>query len=505
MLAVALAAIIFCVDTFTDIESAIAVLYVVVLLLAAQMATRVGLIGTAIASGFLALLSYLVAHGDEADLQSTLRLIVALAALLVTSVLLVKTDTARRGLLSMNAALKESEARYRLIFDRTRVALWERDYSDLRGYLMDLKARGITDVRKYARACPDVVERCIGLIRIVAANEAAREMLGPEFSAAVPLPHAFVQPARERFLDILQAIIDGRKVFEDRVQVRTDTGETKCVLLSISFPEDPASFNRVVVSMVDVTQRELALKALSEAQAELTKASKAATVGALSASLAHELHQPLGAILVNAQTLLRWLDREPADLSAVRRSAERIIRDSQRAGDIIRTTRGLLSPASTAPESLHAESVIEETLALMEHELQRSGTVVFVELKSPVPPVAAVKIEVQQVLINLLTNAIQAMEGAGCVERSISIHGGQADDDHVCIAVHDCGPGIAEDAKDKLFVPFFTTKTTGLGMGLSICRSTLEARGGKLEGRNHPDGGAVFEMRLLIKPEMEHA
>ena len=167
--------------------------------------------------------------------------------------------------------------------------------------------------------------------------------------------------------------MDGETVFEDKVEVRSDNGEDKLVLLSISFPEDPAAFSRVVVSMVDITQREMALKALAEAQAELTKASKAATVGAMSASLAHELNQPLGANVVNSQTLLRWLDRDPPDLAAVRRSAERMIRDSQRASEIIQNTRSLLSPSSNKLENVSLDRLVDETMALMEHELQRSG------------------------------------------------------------------------------------------------------------------------------------
>jgi C4-dicarboxylate-specific signal transduction histidine kinase len=503
LIAVALAAAVFYVDTYTNIEGAIAVLYVVTMLLAAQAMSRIGLLVIAALCAVLTLLSYAVTHGNDADLQSTIRLIVALAALFVTTVLLLKTETARLTLLSINSALKESEARYRSIFDRTRVALWERDYSKLRSYLMDVRAQGITDIKAHARANPAVVDHCVDLISVVAANEAAREMLGPESSAVGIRPRSTI-PRQEKFLDVLQAIMDGERVFEDKVEVRSDNGEDKLVLLSISFPEDPAAFSRVVVSMVDITQREMALKALAEAQAELTKASKAATVGAMSASLAHELNQPLGANVVNSQTLLRWLDRDPPDLAAVRRSAERMIRDSQRASEIIQNTRSLLSPSSNKLESVSLDRLVDETMALMEHELQRSGTTVLVDLKPHIPPVSTVKIELQQVLINLITNAIHAMDEAGSAERIIRITMERPDIEHVCIAVRDSGPGISEDAKDKLFAPFFTTKATGMGMGLSICRSTLEARGGTLEGSNHPEGGAIFEMRLLIEPEVEH-
>ena len=502
--AVALAVVIFYIDTYTDIEGAIAVLYVVSMLLAAQSMTRIGLLVIAAGCAALTLLSYAMTHGEEADFQETLRLFGALAALSVTTLLLLKTETARLNLLSTHSALTESEARYRSIFDRTRVALWERDFSKLRSYLMDVRTQGIVDIKAYARVNPTLVDHCGSLIKAVAANQAARELLGPK-SSGIGIPQRALITGQEKFLDMLQAIMDGDRTFEDKVEVQTDNGEDKLVLLSVSLPDDPAAFSRVVVGMVDITQREAALKARAEAQAELTKASKAAMAGAMSASLAHELNQPLGAIVINAQTLLRWLDREPPDLPAVRRSAERMIRDSQRASELIHNARRVLSSPSNDLESVDLGSLIDETIALMEHELQRSKTTVLVDCDPHVPAISTVKIELQQVLINLITNAIQAMDEAGCPERSIRIATHRPDIEHVSVAVHDSGPGIGDDVKDKLFAPFFTTKATGMGMGLSICRSTLESRGGKLDGTNHPEGGAVFEMRLPIKPEMEHA
>jgi len=498
-----LAGIVFYIDTFTQIEGAIAVLYVIATLLVSQIATRVGLLAAAILFALLALYSYVAAHSYELDLQALLRLIGALAALLVTTILLLKMENARLTLVSSNAALRASEARYRSIFDRTRVALWERDYSRLQAHLSELKSSGIKDIKAYAHEHADFVSDCIGLISVVDANEAAREMFGKGGASIGALRRSIV-PGPDKFLNLLQTMMDGGRVFEDKVEVRTEDDEEKLVLLSITFPEDAAAFDRVVVSMVDVTQREMAMKALSEAQAELARASKAATIGAMSASLAHELNQPLGAIGVNAQTLLRWLDRDPPDAMAIRRSAERIIRDSQRASEIIQNTRGLLSHEEAKLEPLHVEELFRETLSLIEHDLQRTGTIVAVQAKE-IPPVTAVKIELQQVLINLITNAIQAMEEATTEKRVITLSTDRIDEARICITVQDTGPGITEQMKDKLFSPFCTTKAFGMGMGLSICRSTIEARGGKLDGDNHPDGGAIFSMHLFIEPEVSHA
>jgi signal transduction histidine kinase len=499
--ALAAAAAIFSVDTYTKIEGAIAVLYVIVLLLSSEATTRIGLLVTTSFCIGLSILSYVLTHGPDPDLQTSLRLTVALAALCVTAALLLRNDKARTDLLKTNAALRESESRYRSIFDLTRVALWERDYSRVRTFLMSLREQGVTDLRDYTRMHPEVIAQCIAMIGVVAANEAAVDLLGRQAGSRSPgvMAH-FISPTNEAFLDVLQAIFDNAGFFEGIAEIKAEGGETKLVLLSISFPDDPAAFNRVVVSMVDITQREQARKALAEAQAELTRAARAATVGVMSASLAHELNQPLGAIVVNSQTLLRWLDRDPPDLAAARRSAERMIRDSQRASAIIHNTRSLLSQSQQGVEPVDLAALVRDTLALMEHDLEKERTTVEIVQKTRVPSIPSVKIEMQQVIINLISNAVQAMSMARSENRLITITLDAPDNaKDVAIAVRDSGPGLSTDTLEKLFFPFYTTKENGMGMGLSICRSTIEARGGSLMGSNHPEGGAVFEIRLPME------
>ncbi|MFS2155296.1 ATP-binding protein [Rhizobium sp. Rhizsp42] len=499
--AVAMAAAVFAIDTLTSIEGAIAVLYVISLLLAAEAIDRTGLkILTVIFIG-LSLLSFLFTHGPEPDLQTFLRLSVAVAALCVTTALLLRTDRARTELLGMNTALRESEARYRSIFDRARVALWERDYSKLRDFLAGLKHAGVSDVTAHSQTDPEFVSTCMNLIKVVAANEAAIELLGtstPPDEGGVT--HQYIPADSKAFLSILQAIMDGAAYFEDNAEIINRNGERKAVLLSISFPDDPSAFNRVVVSMVDVTQREEARKALTEAQAELARASKAATIGVLSASLAHDLNQPLGAIGVNCQTLVRWLDRDPPDIEAAKRSAERILRDSGRASDIFKSTRLSMSAASKDKEKFDLGELIGDTLALMEHDLQRERTTVKVVQNDRIQLVG-VKLELQQVLINLITNAAQAIAHSNPALRLVTISvDGPIEADYISIAIRDTGDGLVGETQRKLFTPFFTTKENGMGIGLAICRSSIEARGGSLEGSNHPDGGAVFEIKLPKEP-----
>lgn len=179
------AGVIFVIDTFTSIEGAIAVLYAIALMLGAQVLSRTAIIGiTALFIG-LALLSFGVTHDPLSDAPTALRLVVSIAALIVTCGLLLRADTARQDLIVAIIALRESEARYRAIFDRTRVALWERDYSQLREFLVGLRVAGVTDVKTYARSRPDFASKCYEMIKFVAANEAAVELVGSSTSSSI--------------------------------------------------------------------------------------------------------------------------------------------------------------------------------------------------------------------------------------------------------------------------------------------------------------------------------
>ncbi|WP_230175038.1 ATP-binding protein [Rhizobium sp. CECT 9324] len=501
--AVVLAATVFYLDTFTDIHSALATLYVITLLLSAETLTEKGTLLLTGSCVSLSMFSYVTAHGLQGDMAAALRLIVAVAAMAITCALIIRNQRARLDLLRFNAALRSSEERYRTIFEQGRVALWERDYSEVRAMLMALRAQGIFDLRAHARDNPDLVENCIARVPTIAANAAALELLGIVDAQDVRSMRRYIAPDDTTFLELMVAIFENKRHFEGRGTIIAADGTNKMVLLTVGFPEDAANFNRVIVGMFDVTEREMTQKALFEAQAELALASRAATVGALSASLAHELNQPLGALVVNAQTLQRWLDRDPPDLAAVSRSAERIVRDSQRASDIIQSTRSMLGNHAPVIEPVSLIQLVAETRALMESELLRNAVRFDIIAESELPTVNAVRIELQQVLINLITNALQAMADIPETKRWIEVTIEAADAQKVAIRVRDSGPGLGSDILRNLFKPFCTTKETGLGMGLAICRSMLEARGSTLAARNHSDGGAEFEMIVPIEATHE--
>lgn len=498
--AVILISVIFYIDAFTDIEGAIAGLYVVALLILAPALTSRGTVLSALICAGLTLAAYFPAHGAAIAVPPGLRVVVSLAALWITCALLLRNKTSHDELLATNQALSDSEARYRSIFEQSRVALWERDYSSVHEYLSQLRSEGVRDLRSFVTTRSSEVTRAIAGIKTLDANNAARDVLG--LAGEAPLPDFLAQQLlvdADTTLKMLDVIYNEQEVFEGKCIIKGADGVDRDVLLSVRFPKDPAAFKRVAVAMLDITQREKAQRAYNEAQAKLSDAARAATAGTLSASLAHELNQPLGAVVLNTQTLLRWLDRDPPDLGAVRRSADRIIRDGQRASEIILNARRQLKQEKRTFEEFCLRELVEETKALMEHDLSRERIELLIDAPLIPPRIHMVRIEVQQVLINLVSNAVQAIAGSQSSERLVHVSLGPNGTDRVQLSVRDTGPGIPKHALDQVFTPFFTTKSTGMGMGLSICQSTLEAMGGELTAANSELGGALFNMDMPVR------
>ncbi|WP_343712189.1 ATP-binding protein [Inquilinus sp.] len=502
LLALLLGAAVFVVDTYTDVTGAIAVLYVLVMLVAADAIPRRGLILLALACAGLTVLSFCLSHGLGADVSAMTRLGISLAAIIVTAALLLRDQTSKRSLMRAHTALARSETRYRSIFEQARFSLWEQDFSAVRDRLAALRDQGVRDLAAYAREHPEFTRDCARLIRTVDINDATAELLRIRSRAeGLGSIERFLPAGDPALLEVLTAVAKGHGRFEGRAKLVAADGSVRTVLLGISFPEEADEFGRVVVGMVDVTEREQLQQTQMAVQAELARASRAATVGALSASIAHEINQPLGAVVMNAQTCLRWLGKDPPDVEAAIRAAERTVRDGRRAAEIVQRTRGQLVRDERRDAAIDLPALVEETLALLDTELKSHAARVVTRFAPTVPPVRADRVALQQVLINLVTNGVHAMADTPAAARELTVGvDGPAGPDapEVRVSVRDRGRGIADDAQARLFEPFFTTKRGGMGMGLAICRSTVESYGGRLTAANHEEGGAVFAFALPV-------
>jgi PAS domain S-box-containing protein len=242
-------------------------------------------------------------------------------------------------------------------------------------------------------------------------------------------------------------------------------------------------------------------EALRKAQMELAHVTRVTTLGELAASIAHEVNQPLAAVIANAEACLRWLDRETPDLAAARRSAEWVIDDGTRASEVIRRVRALANKADIEKVLLDVNSVVRDVIALVQHELSSHGVSLRTELAATLPMIHGDRVQLQQVIINLVMNGIEAMEPVTDRQRELVIRSGQDETHRVLLSVRDCGVGIAAENANLLFNAFFTTKSSGLGMGLSICRSIVEAHGGRLSASGNEGPGATFQFALPVHQE----
>jgi C4-dicarboxylate-specific signal transduction histidine kinase len=509
LLALLLGLVVFVVDAFTDVTGAIAVLYVLVMLLVSDVLSRRGLVLLALGCAGLTLVAFLAGHGLMADISAMVRFVISLAAIGITAALLLRDQASRQSLLAANTALTRSEKRYRSIFEQAPVSLWEQDFSEVRALLAALRQQGVRDLAAHAREQPGFARDCARRIRTVHANEATAELLRLSSPGeALGSIERFLPPGDSSLLSVLAAMAEGQDRFEGPAKLVAADGQVLTVLLGISFPDEDDEFGRVVVGMVDVTQREQLQQTQMAVQAELARASRAATVGALSASIAHEINQPLGAVVMNAQTCLRWLAKDPPDVEAAVRAAERTVRDGRRAAEIVQRTRGQLVRDERSDAAIDLPALVEETVALLEAELSAHAARVVTRFAPAVPPVRADRVALQQVLINLMTNGVHAMADtpAAARELTVGVDGpAGADMPEVRVSVRDRGKGIAEDAQARLFEPFFTTKRGGMGMGLAICRSTVESYGGRLTAANHEEGGAVFAFALPAERDAAQA
>ncbi len=307
---------------------------------------------------------------------------------------------------------------------------------------------------------------------------------------------------------------------------RNDRSRVPVLVGSAVFEEGQ---NDGVAFVLDLSEQKRAEEALrwsqahlAEAQAELAHVTRVTALGELTASIAHEISQPLAAVVTNADASLRWLSGDSPDLVEAREAIRRITRDGKRAGEVISRMRSLFKKASTAKERLDINGVIEEAVILAQSEVQKHRVSLQTQLASDLPLVMGDRIQLEQVILNLLLNAVEAMSAVGDGPRELSVSsqkmsetqeegrfGYKVVDDaectHILIAVRDSGPGLDPNNLDRLFDAFYTTKPQGLGMGLAISRSIVEAHGGRLSASADSSRGAVFQFTLPIRDESNPA
>ena len=330
-------------------------------------------------------------------------------------------------------------------------------------------------------------------------NKGAERLFGYAAEEAVGQNIALIIPPdrHDEERAIVERLTRGERVDHfETVRMRKD-GRLLDVALTISPMKDAAG--RVVGASKlarDITERKRAEEALRQAQADLAHMSRVTTMGELTASLAHEIKQPISAAMTNAKTCLRWLGRDEPDLAEGREAAARIVKDVTRAADIISRISLLFKKGALQRELVDVNELIREMIVLLRGEANRYSISIRTELAEHLPTVMADRVELQQVFMNLMLNGIDAMkEASGGSQLTIK---SEVEDGQVRISVSDSGAGLSPEQADQIFRPFFTTKDNGTGMGLPISRSIIESHGGRLWAAGAPGRGATFQFTLSV-------
>jgi len=389
--------------------------------------------------------------------------------------------------------LRASEARYRKLIDYMPVALWQVDASRMGKIYAGLRASGIVDFDRYLAEHPELVELAASTVPVTDVNRSAIELVGGAGVQELirPVGYLFAESP-----DSLRRVMIGRfsgcRNYSEFMKLRTFDNRVLDVRFSVTYPEPLIELDTTIFSFEDVTGRLHMEAQLRQLQADYSHAARISTLGELTSSIAHEVNQPLAAIVTNAEASLRWLAREQPDIGKVEQLTARIAASARRADEIVQRIRGMAAKQAPDPVALAFEEVVQESLLFIRHEIETHAVRVTTSYARGLPPVIGDRIQLQQVVVNLLMNAVQAVEGQAEAERVIAVAVATDATGSLLFTLRDRGPGIAPEHLDHIFDGFFTTKAQGMGMGLAICRSIITAHGGAVSAYNRPGGGAEF-------------
>jgi len=285
-------------------------------------------------------------------------------------------------------------------------------------------------------------------------------------------------------------LISWRKETEDSLRRARDELEAKVAERTVELKDTN------VALLNQMAEQKRTEEALQLTRTELARVVRITTIGELTASIAHEVNQPLAAVVANADACVAWLSHQTPNLVEARAAAERATQGATRASEVIVRIRSLINKATPEKARVQVNETIEEAVALADGQASRNNVSLLVELSPDLPVVLGDRIQLQQVILNLVMNGIEAMASVTDRPRQLIIRSRNQDAAQVCVSVQDCGVGVALDVMPRLFEPFFTTRSAGMGMGLPISRSIIEAHGGRLWAESTVSKGSVFQFTL---------
>jgi C4-dicarboxylate-specific signal transduction histidine kinase len=294
--------------------------------------------------------------------------------------------------------------------------------------------------------------------------------------------------------------LNGQTILNDLIDIEAYNRERKTIRNSAApIRNAGGQIIGAVIVNEDITEAKRSEEKLRQAQAELAHVGRVAMMGELTASIAHEVNQPLAGVVTNANAATRWLNFAPPNLDEAREAVQRIARDGARASEVIQRIRAILKKSEPSRSPVNLNALIEETVALTQPELKHEKVLLRMELSPQLPLVLVDRVQLQQVLLNLFVNALDSLSSVFDRTRILRVRTEQIEPQSVQVAVEDSGAGINVPNIEHLFEPFYTTKSHGLGLGLSISRSIVEAHGGRLWATPNDGRGATFQFSLPIQ------
>ncbi len=395
-------------------------------------------------------------------------------------------------------AARKSEAFYTDLFHASAFSAWHNDTRRLSVMFRDLKDRGITDFRAHLEQNPGFIYQILDSIRVVDVNETTLRLFGARDRNEIvggSIRPFWLPDHMEPFIGGMESAFNGISTFRSFARMRTLDGREIDVLFTRSATTALSSAGHVLLAIVDMRDKVEAQKALAEMQSNFAHAARVSSLGELTASIAHEVNQPLAAITANGEAALLWLAHKEPDLDRLRGLADEMIADARRASDIVARIRSMASPQVSQRRSLSLSRLVDDALTLMGVQLEKSRAIAIRDLDDALPAILGDAVQLQQVIVNLVLNALQALNGA--INSRIRLQTYSVCD-KVVLTVEDNGPGIPADILGKLFISFFTTKQDGMGMGLAICKTIVEAHGGEISVENLTINGARFTVQLPV-------
>ncbi|WP_192936531.1 ATP-binding protein [Sinorhizobium meliloti] len=392
--------------------------------------------------------------------------------------------------------MDDQQYMFESMFGAASVGYWELDFRGVKKALETIASSGWHDPIQHLYDHPTFMRQAVDSMPVLKMNEKARQLFGVEETDMEGLKFGrFIPAGTETVVAAnLVAYLKGESNFENETVLNALDGQPVEVLISASFPRKDGFCNTLTLGTVDISYRKAQDRRLARLEAELAHSSRVSTLGELTASIAHEVNQPLGAVMTNGNAALRWLNRDVPDLEEATVALRRVIAEAERAAQIIERTRSLAKKGEPKRVACELHDLLADVENLVHRKTSSMGCELVVDQPSTTVWLTADPIQIQQVLINLIVNAAQAMRGqAGrrLITLSTTVSGELA-----TFQVRDNGPGFGTSSAECLFDPFYTTKDDGMGIGLSVARTIVEAHGGAISACLDASCGSIFEFTL---------